>query len=78
MVTTGLETDDDVHDFPLTREGDHLHDFSRLASLLPILPIEVLGGVGLGTMKAGYWVSGSISSKAVELIAFCWLNERFS
>jgi len=53
-VTARLETDDDAHRFPLAGEGDHLHDHTRLASFLPVLPTEVLGklkksGLGLGS-----------------------------
>jgi len=43
VVTARLETDDDAHGFPLTREGDHLHDLCQLASFLRVLPTKVLG-----------------------------------
>jgi hypothetical protein len=55
-VPAGLEANDDAHGFPLAREGDHLDDLGRLASFLPVLPLEVLGelkqgGLGLGSNK---------------------------
>ena len=56
-VTAGMETDDDTHDFPVAREGDHLNDLDRLANFLPILPTKVLGklkkgGLGLGSYES--------------------------
>jgi hypothetical protein len=55
-VAAGLEANDDAHGFSLTREGDHLDDPGRLASFLPVLPLEILGeleqgGLGLGSNK---------------------------
>ena len=49
----GLEVNDDTHGFLHTGEGDHLDDLGRLASFLPVLPIEILGGLKQGGLGLG-------------------------
>ena len=74
-VTAGVETDDDTHGFPFTREGDHLDDLGQPVGFPPILPTEVLG-----KLKKGSIGLESYGSKlfGVELIVTDWLNKRFS
>ena len=47
-VATGRETDDNAHGFPFARERDCLYDLGQLASLLPVLPTEILGKLEKG------------------------------
>jgi hypothetical protein len=49
----GLEVNDDTHGFLHTGEGDHLDDLGRLAGFLPVLPIEILGGLKQGGLGLG-------------------------